>query len=176
MNSSGSPMRVGVVDPSFFTLAYDQHLCAGLHGAGVDVALCGRVLRADERAQPHEYRLEARCYPFTERGGQPGSGRTRAWLKALEHVMDSARFASWLRSRFDVLHFQWSPMPAVDGRLWQRLARDRTVLFTVHDTTPFLGQPTSRLQALGWRGLLDAAHGLIVHTESSRRADRKSVV
>jgi glycosyltransferase involved in cell wall biosynthesis len=61
-------------------------------------------------------------------------------------------------------------MPLVDRWHWRRLARDRAVIFTVHDTTPFLGRPTSRWQQLGWRRLLDAPHELIVHTEDSRQA------
>jgi glycosyltransferase involved in cell wall biosynthesis len=177
-------MRVCIVDPSLFTLAYDQHLCGGLCAAGVEVTLCGRGLRADETLRPHDHAFEARCYPLTERGQRGGSRGARAWLKATEHLWNSARLATWLRSRFDVVHFQWSPMPLVDRWHWERLARDRTVIFTVHDTTPFLGRPTSRWQQLGWRRLLDAPHGLIVHTEDGRKellrlgvaAERISVV
>ena len=35
-------MRVCMVDPSLFTLPYDQALAAGLEGAGHDVTLYGR--------------------------------------------------------------------------------------------------------------------------------------
>ncbi len=162
-------MRVCIIDPSLFTLPYDQHLCAGLRAGGVDVTLCGRALRPEETLLPHAYPLATRCYPLTERGRNSGAGKIRAWFKAAEHLWTSARLAAWLRPRFDVLHFQWSPLPLVDRWHWRRLARDRTVIFTVHDTTPFLGRPTSRGQQLGWRGLLDAADGLIVHTDASRR-------
>lgn len=162
-------MKVCVIDPSLFTLPYDQHLCGGLHAAGVDVTLCGRALRPEETVRPHAYPFEHRCYPRTERGQPARSRSSHAWWKAAEHVWTSTRLAASLRSRFDVLHFQWSALPLVDQWHWRRLARDRTVIFTVHDTTPFLGRPTSRWQKLGWRRLLDAAHGLIVHTEGSRR-------
>ena len=162
-------MRVCVIDPSLFTPAYDRHLCIGLAETGLQVALCGRRLRAAEVNADEGYRFEPRCYPWTERGQAAGPTGAAAWLKAGEHALRLPALGGWLRRNFDVLHFQWSPMPAVDRHLWRSLARDRAVVFTVHDTTPFLGRPTSRLQGLGWRSLLDIAHGLIVHTESSRR-------
>ena len=162
-------MRVCVVDPSLFTLAYDMHLCAGLADAGLDVTLCGRRLRADEVVEPDGIAYEARCYPRTERGDVQSGRNASPWMKAVEHVMQLRSLGRWLHQDFDVIHFQWSPVPAVDRFMWRRLARDRTVVFTVHDTTPFLGQPTHRAQMIGWRGLLDEAHGLIVHTEGSRQ-------
>jgi glycosyltransferase involved in cell wall biosynthesis len=162
-------MKVAVIDPSLFTLPYDQHLCAGLQATGVDVTLCGRAIRRGEALAPHAYLFAPRCYPWTEAGGAAPRGRVRALLKAAEHVITAVQLARWLQPRFDVLHFQWSPLPLVDAWHWRRLARARTLLFTVHDTTPFLDRPTSRGQKIGWRRLLDVAHGLIVHTESSRR-------
>lgn len=163
-------MRICVVDPSLFTLAYDRHLCAGLHEAGATVTLCGRALREGETLGDDGYRFAPRCYRWTERGGRAPAHALRAWAKALEHVVASRPLARWLDAEFDVLHFQWSPLPLADHRCWRWLARRRTVVFTVHDTTPFLGRPTSRGQQLGWRRLLDAAHGLVVHTQESRRA------
>jgi glycosyltransferase involved in cell wall biosynthesis len=161
-------MKVCVVDPSLFTLPYDRHLCSGLHSAGVDITLCGRHLRAGESATSDAFPVEARWYPWTERGHRGSARAGRAWMKATEHLWTSVRAATWLR-RFDVVHFQWSPMPLADRWLWRRLARARTVIFTVHDTTPFLGRPTSRWQQLGWQKLLHEPHGLIVHTEESKR-------
>lgn len=162
-------MKVCVIDPSLFTLPYDRHLCAGLRAAGADVTLCGRALRSEEILGAHDFEFVPRCYPLSEGGA---TGRRRWWpasFKALEHVATARGLSRWLHDRFDVLHFQWSPLPLADGRQWRHLARERTIIFTVHDTTPFLGRPTSRLQTLGWRRLLDIAHGLIVHTHASRR-------
>lgn len=162
-------MRVGVIDPSLFTLAYDRHLCEGLARAGADVTLFGRTLRPDEALVSQGYRFEPAFYRRTERGARSRMSPTLAWLKALEHVLESRRLAGRLGRECDVLHFQWSPLPAWDQRTWRRLGRQRALIFTVHDTTPFLGRPTHPLQKVGWRALLDLAHGLIVHTESSRK-------
>ncbi len=161
-------MKVCVIDPSLFTLPYDRHLCEGLHAAGAQVTLCGRALRTGELMGASSFAFEPRCYPFSEIGGSGRRGWWPSGFKALEHMAMAGRLSEWLREHFDVLHFQWSPLPLADARQWRRLARERTVIFTVHDTTPFLGRPTSQLQTLGWHRLLDIAHGLIVHTHAGR--------
>jgi glycosyltransferase involved in cell wall biosynthesis len=82
------------------------------------------------------------------------------------------------------MHVQWLAFPLADA-LALRLARRRgPVVVTVHDTTPFNGNPSHALQACGIRAALAAADRLIVHTASGRErlaalgiaADRIAVV
>lgn len=163
-------MKVCVLDPSLFTLPYDQHLCAALSEAGLDVTLCGRPLRAAETAYPHRYPFHHMFYRVTEGIGRrlrfPGA---RSGLKSAEHLWCTWRLGAWLRREaFDVVHVQWSPIPLIDRWAWRVWRRARGLVFTVHDTEPFLGQASSPGQRLGWWGLLDVAQRLVVHTEKSR--------
>lgn len=160
----GSP-RVAVVDPSFFTLPYDQHLCEGLLSAGVDVSLFGRPLRAGERLRPAAYPVSHEFYRRSERPGY----RAPPFFKAVEHLAGMRALGRSIRAgQMDLLHAQWSPVPLIDSFFWRRWRRELPLYFTVHDTQPFLGNASSRLQVLGWRRLLNLPHRLIVHTEKSR--------
>lgn len=164
-------MKIAVIDPSLFSLPYDEHLCAALGRAGHEVRLYGRALRDGEAVQPEDYSFQPWFYRWAEarRRRQP---RCLAvpWIKAMEHKNDMWRLYRHLkRSDVDAIHFQWTPIPLVD-RFWlRRLRRIAPVVLTVHDTNPLRGRPSSRLQMLGQRGVLRAADGLIGHTQFSRQ-------
>lgn len=159
-------MRIALIDPSLFTWPYDHELAAGLSAIGNDVLVFGKVLPA-KHADAREPLLRQHFYPamampFWDRVPKPA---VRA-LKGVSHVGSMARLcrALWLW-RPDVIHFQWCPLPAVDGRFLPLLRRIAPVVLTVHDTMPFNGAPGSSLQTLGALSVLRGFDHLIVHTD-----------
>ncbi|WP_192918617.1 glycosyltransferase [Salinigranum salinum] len=159
-----------MLDPSAFTPPYDHHLCTGLAAVGCDLTLlttdADYFLWDDKTAYDRvEYFYGHTNGLYAGHDSLPG----RTAVKGVEHVLDMARVLREIRSRDpDVVHFQWLPLPVVDRVYLRALARVAPLVFTVHDTTPFHGASTSRLQLLGARSVYDAFDRLIVHTRTSR--------
>jgi glycosyltransferase involved in cell wall biosynthesis len=68
----------------------------------------------------------------------------------------------------DVIHFQWLPLPVVDQTVIGAFSRIAPLVLTVHDTDPFNGDPTSRIQRVGYANCLRQFNRLIVHTQQGR--------
>jgi glycosyltransferase involved in cell wall biosynthesis len=159
-----------MLDPSGFTLPYDRALCRGLIASGASVTLFTRPPRPGERA-PEEF-----DEPHFHRAGESAMGRRlpermRLVVKGLEYGVDAARWiARSAADPPDVVHLQWMPVPLLDRAFVRSLRAIAPVVATVHDTRPFRGSPSSKVQELGWEAALRAADRLIVHTESSRDA------
>ena len=160
-----------MVDPSNFTPPYDDHLCAALGAAGFDVTLYARPVREHEAYSrsnftliEHFHRTSERLYRF--RPLRP----VYRYVKVLEYGIDLLRLQRVLsQARPDIIHFQWSPLPVMDSWFLPGLRCIAPLVLTVHNTKPFHGNPSSSLQALGWRKILHAFDRLIVHTEQSRQ-------
>lgn len=158
-------MRVALIDPSLFTLPYDRELALGLGRIGHHVTLHTRRLRADEQAGG--VRLTTRFYPLATRRALPRLPRLA--LKGVEHAFGMAALVSALRrERPDVIHFQWLPVPLLDRCFLPGLRRIAPIVLTVHDSTPFNGDPASMLQRLKLQRSYGAFDALIVHTEGFR--------
>jgi glycosyltransferase involved in cell wall biosynthesis len=162
-------MKVALVDPSLFTLPYDNALARGLQAAGHDVRLYGKVPMGGEAGLAADI-LRRHFY---------GSLNGRLWEKApkpvfraakgLSHIGGMQRFcAEMAQWQPDVIHFQWLPLPAVDTWFLRRLKRIAPLVITVHDTMPFNGAPGSSLQSLGAFSALRHFDALIAHTEKGR--------
>jgi glycosyltransferase involved in cell wall biosynthesis len=155
--------RVSVVDPSLFTLPYDQALVRALLAVGLDVELVGRPPRPGEA--PPSVPFRASCYRRFDSAPRR-LGAAGALLKAGEHLVDALHLA---HAATGLTHLQWLAFPLADA-LALRLARRRgPLVVTVHDTTPFNGSPSHPLQAAGFRAALAAADRLIVHTAGGRK-------
>jgi glycosyltransferase involved in cell wall biosynthesis len=158
-------MRIAMIDPSLFTLPYDQALAGGLVACGHDVTLYGRQPGRDDGdarlpVVPAFYRLAN----LPRIAALPGP--LRLGVKGLDHAWSMARLPARLRrQRADMIHFQWLPLPLVDRLSLARLRRIAPLVLTVHDTDPFNGNPSSRLQSGGFLGCLARFDRLIVHTE-----------
>lgn len=158
-----------MLDPSGFTLMYDRALCRGLLGIGADVTLYTRPPRPGE-ARPEPFHM-----PHFHRGAESSVGRrlperVRLAMKGVEYGVDAARLLAALAAdRPDVVHVQWMPVPLMDRAFIGALKTIAPVVATVHDTTPFRGSPSARVQEIGWQAALQAADRLIVHTEFSRQ-------
>lgn len=163
-------MRVLQVDPSLFTPPYDAALTDGLESAGVEVMWAGRPCRVHEESvlKPgHMRELFYRRDPRSAKGAPLLAKLGKAWAHIVGlHAL--GRYA--LQSDCDIVHFQWSVLPFLDALAIRRLSRQRPVVFTVHDTSPFNNSPSSQVQKLGFEQVLSAADALIVHTHSAKRA------
>jgi glycosyltransferase involved in cell wall biosynthesis len=160
-------MNVFLVDPSMFTTPYDLALRTGLAAAGAKVSLFGRAARFPGEFASADHR------PFFYRGSErlPAMLRqVKGPMKAAEHVLDMARFAALCRrERPSIVHFQWTPVPLVDSLFVKLIANASPTVLTVHDTTPFNGNATSRFQFLGIEACWRRFDHIITHTEIGRR-------
>ena len=146
--------HIAILDPSAFTVPYDDHLCRALSGTGARVSLWMRPARrvdyfdGDDR-QLRAYETVEHFYRMTERSEWLARrARLKRGLKAGEHVWNMAGLCQRLRPlRPQAIHFQWSVLPAVDRRFLNRLRRIAPCLLTVHDANAFLA-PSSRLQSI----------------------------
>ena len=158
-------MRIALVDPSLFTLPYDQALAAGLVAVGHDTTLYGRPLTSGEIAA-ETVRLVPQFYGVS--GSRVVTALPRAMqlgVKGIDHIASMRSLLRHLRrERPDVIHFQWLPLPLVDRRLLGAFRRVAPLILTVHDTNPFNGAPSAGLQSAGMGRCLPMFDRLIVHT------------
>lgn len=161
-------MRVSLIDPALFTFPYDRMLALGLQQAGHEVVLHGRALRPGEgdRAGITLAPTFHRTTRFSDASlPQP----VRLALKGVDHVRSMAGLLARLRrERPDVIHFQWLPLPAIDSLFLPMFRHIAPLVLTVHDSNPFNGNPSSRLQYLGATYCYRFFDRLIVHTEQCR--------
>ena len=159
-------MQVALIDPSLFTLFYDRELAAGLKRAGHHVTLYGRRPGPDDGEASGVNLVEAFYRVASSAPIAALPEKLRLAVKGLDHAWSMARLIWRLRrTRPDVIHFQWLPLPMVDRRLLMPLRRVAPLVLTVHDTNAFNGDPSSRLQARGFPESLAGFDRLIVHTQ-----------
>src|SRR5262249_19220831 len=153
------------IDPSLFTIPYDDALCDALAGLGCRPILYGRRLRGSE-TRSGIVPLEPFFYRVVERRRIPLPLRAFRMLKGLEHANDMLRLRRRLAvARPDIIHFQWAPLPVIDRRVIPAFRRIAPVVLTVHDTTPFNGSPNAALQEIDALSIFAGFDHLIVHTE-----------
>ncbi len=141
-----------IADPPAYTPPYDRSLAAALARAGLEVELVTSRFRFGEVAAPEGYVARQWFYPLSSR---MGSTRLRLAVKALEHPLGMARFATL---KPDVLHVQW--LGAVEADRW--LFRPRApAVFTAHDIIP---RRTASRTSL-WRTIFDRFDRIVVHSE-----------
>jgi glycosyltransferase involved in cell wall biosynthesis len=159
-------MRVAVVDPSLFTLPYDAGLVRGLQANGAEVSFHGRAVKPQDGDAggiviQHDFYRVAGWFGMLPKP-------LRLLVKGVDHGFSLLRLLRKLRrSPPDIIHFQWLPLPFLDAALLGRFRAIAPVLLTVHDTNPFNGDPTARLQRLGVMRALAKCDRLIVHTRQA---------
>ena len=162
-------MRVAMIDPSLFTLPYDEKLAGALQRRGHRVDFFGKALGTGDPA-PAAVPLRQHFY-----GGLRALGAAR-WpgplaklAKGVAHVGAMDRLVRTLaRERPDVIHFQWLPLPVVDRAFLGRLGRIAPIVITCHDSQPFNANPGAAVQRLGATAVLARFDRVIIHTEQAR--------
>jgi len=164
-------MHVVMLDPSNFSPPYDDHLCTALGSAGASVTLYTRPVRQHEGYSRSGYVVREHFYRGSEwlyrhRLFRP----VYRYVKVLEHAIGLiALYRQLRRVQPDVIHYQWCPLPVLDALFLASFRRIAPIVLTVHNSKPFHGNPSSRLQGMGWQKILRVFDRLIVHTEQSRQ-------
>jgi glycosyltransferase involved in cell wall biosynthesis len=169
MRRPPTPLRVVLVDPSLFTGPYDAALSRGLIAAGAEPTWVVRPTRPGDQPDLDAQHTDPFFYRHVDglRGLPPA---LRAVAKGASHVLGLARLVRRVsQHRPDVVHFQWTVVPALDAVAMLLLRRHCAVVLTVHDPTPFNGDRVSWLQRAGYRWPMRVAHRVIVHTTQARR-------
>jgi len=160
-------MRVLLVDPSRFTVPYDAQLGEGLSLAGVEAIWATRPLRSHES---EELPAGAAHSTFYRRLDRPRAIPRFAQgpLKALAHLAGLCRLILLAR-RADIVHFQWTLLPLLDGAAIWLLRKFRPVLLTVHDSVPFNGHRTPFFQRFAADLPIKLAQRVIVHSKTAKQ-------
>jgi glycosyltransferase involved in cell wall biosynthesis len=148
-------MRVVIADPPAYTPPYDRSLATALARAGADVELVTSRFRFGPVLPADGYRAAEWFYPLSSR---MGGSRPRLVVKALEHPVGMARFATL---KPDVIHVQWLGLPEADR--WLFRPRSPAVL-TAHDVIP---RRTASKTAM-WSTLFERFERVVVHSERGR--------
>jgi glycosyltransferase involved in cell wall biosynthesis len=163
-------MKIALIDPSLFTWPYDFELAEGLRRVGHEVKIFGKHIAEEDVKADHRQLLAQHFYPELKppRGNEWPRSVFLA-VKGVSHVVSMARLLVALRRwRPDVIHFQWAPLPSVDRWFVPLLERIAPVVLTVHDSTPFNGNPRGGLQSIGSVAIMRQFKRVIVHTEAAR--------
>ena len=155
-----------MIDPSLFTLPYDNALATGLIALGHNVKLYGRKTGPDDNDLGN-VELVPLFYDATNRLSKTPIPRPlRLAFKGIDHLWSMARLLRLLRkNRPDIIHFQWLPLPLGDRWLLSQFRKMAPVVLTVHDTNPFNGDPSASIQSRGISACFTNVDRLIVHTK-----------
>ena len=163
-----------VLDPNANTPAYDRALCGALARVGCDVELATAPFVYDDLPPAHGYRVQHPFFrlatgPLGERLRLADRPRLRRLVKSVEYGLDwSVLLAKMERRRPDVVHVQWSLVPALERRCWVWLrSRGVPIVYTVHNLLPHAARAGD---ADRFRRLYQAADALVVHTHGSAAA------
>lgn len=162
------PLHIALIDPSLYSPEYDTRLAHALGALGHDVTLITRPPRPDEPVHLGRYHLLPHFYRRSERL-RVRFPRSYRYLKLVEHVFDSARLPRTIRRLgADVIHLQWTVVPIVDRWALRRLRTTTPLVMTLHNTTPYHGDPRSRVQSVDTTRVLREFDAFVVHTEGGR--------
>jgi glycosyltransferase involved in cell wall biosynthesis len=177
-----------VVDASCFSLPYDYSLCDALGNQGCRVFLARSEFQAErwDRAGS-TFETWNHFYPFSHRKKRRGVFAP-LWklVKAAEHLVDMRQFVSRMRElRPDIIHFQWLPVPMLDGLYLRQLSQVAPLVLTVHNARPH-GSLMQRLyQDFRRAAILRHFQAIVVHSQFTKqqivdmnwaRADRIHII
>jgi glycosyltransferase involved in cell wall biosynthesis len=160
-----------VVDASCFSLPYDYSLCEALGRLQCQVVLArSEFLAGDWKRPPAEFRVLNHFYNFSNATKRPKIFRL-PWklIKAGEHLIDMRTFVRRMRDlKPDVIHFQWLPVPLLDGFYLEELSQIAPLVLTVHNSSPH-GSFLQRLhQKLRWRSMFRHISAVVAHSEFTK--------
>ena len=162
-------MRVVMIDPGAFTPFYDDALCRALAAEGCDVELVTAPFAYHPWPEAGATRA-ARCSPAgpgRRRGALRVGASVRRLRRAITYPLVWRKLVGELARRPpEVVHLQWSLLPAVERRALRRLrAAGVRVVQTVHNARPHGGERTPCRPERRLRGEADA---LVLLSEAGR--------
>lgn len=171
-------MKVALIDPSNFTLPYDNLLASGLLQNDCEVNLIKRLNRPNEKTTTSGIKEIEHYYGFSEaRRESLVKCHLFPLVKLTEHFWNNLTLPTILeRLAPDVVHFQWMVIPWLDRRLLKRVFADFKTVITVHDTRLYHGTGKTWLQSMGWKRALKCFDQVIVHTDHSYQVLKHSGV
>jgi glycosyltransferase involved in cell wall biosynthesis len=158
--------RIILIDPSDFTTPYDLALAGAIEAQGRHVRLVGQVGELSCRQPLHH----GHFYPvLASRWGRRLPNGAVRLIKGACHGVDMLRLSQWLAmTNAGIVHFQWSPLPAIDRWVIRSLRRRLPVVLTLHDSNPYQGG-ASWIMRKGYVNLLQIFNAIIVHTQQGQR-------
>ena len=169
-------LRIALIDPAFYTVAYDAELAGALGALGHDVTMWADARGVDEEHAEfaHLRLLFCRELAAYRRPRQSVRfvglhWRTLQLIRIVLHLRAMQRLVAELRAGVpDVIHFQWLPLPTIDRLFMRSLRQMAPLVLTVHDSCPFNGDSAPRPQRWGMMSMFREFDGVIVHTGAAR--------
>lgn len=163
--------KIAMIDPSLFTRPYDTALIDGLIANGHEVVLYTKYLTSKETNESPEYLAQHFYNGLQAKWIASLPSALYLALKGLSHFFSLiSLFFVLKKSRPDVIHFQWLPLPIIDAWFIALYKTVAPVVLTVHDSSPFNNNPKIKLQAIGAIRIMRSFDFLIVHTDNAREA------
>lgn len=162
-------MKILIVDPSLFNSPYNIELGLALQNQGQTVSIICRQERPGERLVPDSLKSPFQFYKYSERLSK--NFPLFKVLKGVEHLFNSFYLFLFLaKTRPSIVHVQWLVFPLIDGILWRAVKNilKLPLVLTLHDSTPFLGSGSSKLQAIGYLWAVRVFDKKIVHTQKAK--------
>lgn len=164
-------MKISILDPSGFSLPYDNYLCASLAETNNSVFFYTRPFRKTDDLFENDLFISKRIYYkqaelLRENGYSEYIYNTFKVFNHIHSTVDMYKDSKVLRP--DVIHYQWLPIPLIDYLWLEKLRKIAPLIITVHDTKPFHGSPTSKFQLLRWLDSIKRFDAVIVHTKYSK--------
>ncbi|MEO7793826.1 MAG: glycosyltransferase family 4 protein [Thermoanaerobaculia bacterium] len=169
-------MRVAMIDPGAIAPFHDDALCRALAAEGCEVELITAPFAYHPWPAAAGY---VRQEPFAAGAGEGGTGQRtlRRLRRAFAYPLAWRRLESELeRRRPEIVHLQWSLLPAVERRSLGRLrAAGVAVVQTVHNARPRAGERTGLPVGATLAPQADAWVALCEATAAALRADHPAL-
>lgn len=148
-------MRILVVDASNLTLHYTVPFCNSMQNNGhyVKLICSSNSLNLDYDFMFFSFFSDRQNIFF------------RKFIKGFNYIIGVFKTISYVKNnKFDIVHFQISPLPMLDIFLLKFIRKYASVGATIHNTTPFHGNRGYKIQSIGFKKLLSMYDFLICHT------------
>ncbi len=166
-------MKIAVIDPSLFTYPYDKALIEGLKSNGHRVILFSKYMNAGEQGSDDPDIKQLFYYGLQTKFAKKLPKKLFLAIKGVSHFF--AMIVLWFKLKTmkpDAIHFQWCPLPIIDRFFIPFFRKIAPTVLTVHDSSPFNNNPSSKLQAVGAIKIFNSFDHLIVHTKSAHETLR----
>lgn len=160
---TAAPLRIAIVDPATWSVAYDLPLAEALARAGCQVTLhCARSPHVGlPMSDVAGVTVRESFYRKKYSDLVPLPRRVR---RVLRHPVDLSKLVRRLEAEADVVHVQWLPGRTLDAKVWAQLARRMPVTFTAHNAQERDGRVPPELL----RGFTE----VVVHSDGGAEAMR----